>query len=179
MKSLKQYSISFRGLKNGFHQFDFKIEDNFFAEFEYSLVKHATVNLSLKLEKKENMLILDLTLDGEITLDCDKCLANYSQQISTTDRQIARYMDEVESDVDDELIIIKKNDQEIDLTNIIYELVNVSVPYIKVCENPGNTPACDKAMIEKLAVFTAAEEEDKSNDIADPRWEALKNLKNN
>ncbi len=176
---MKQYSIPFRGLKNGFHQFEFKVDDDFFADFAYSLVKQANINIGLTLEKKESMIILDLNLEGEITLDCDKCLANYRKQINTQDRQIARYSDEDVENLDDELLIIKKNDQEIDLSNIIYELINVSVPYIKVCEDPGNKPSCDKVMIEKLAVFTTAQEEDKENEAADPRWDALKNLKNN
>ncbi|MFD2144668.1 hypothetical protein [Mucilaginibacter antarcticus] len=39
MKSLRNYSIPFTGLALGKHHFEFDVKDDFFAEFDYSLVK--------------------------------------------------------------------------------------------------------------------------------------------
>jgi hypothetical protein len=45
LKSLRNFSIPFTGLKLGKHQFEYIINDAFFDEFEYSLVKKADLNL--------------------------------------------------------------------------------------------------------------------------------------
>ena len=58
MKSLQQYSIPFTGLKPGIHQFEFGVDDSFFKEFEYSLVKSGKLKVDLDLEKQETMMIL-------------------------------------------------------------------------------------------------------------------------
>ena len=55
------------------------------------------------------------------------------------------------------------------------EYVNVAVPFTTVCNDEGNTPYCDKEMLERLTKLTGGEEQ--SDEQADPRWDALKNLK--
>lgn len=74
---------------------------------------------------------------------------------------------------DEDIIILAKNDHEIDISGLIYEYINVALPFINVCDNEGNTPYCDKEMLDKLNKFSANED----NDETDPRWDALKNIK--
>ena len=47
LKSLKQYSIPFTGLKIGQHQFGFDVDSTYFNEFEYSLVKKGLLKVNL------------------------------------------------------------------------------------------------------------------------------------
>lgn len=173
LKSLRTYSIPFTGLKLGKHQFDYVIDNAFFDEFEYSLVKKADLKCSVELEKQETMLILNFHIDGKIDMTCDKCLAEYPQQVDIHEQQIARFSEEAIDD--DEIITLTKNDHEINVAGLIYEYVNVAAPLIAVCSDEGNTPYCDKEMIDRLQKLAGSsnEEEDK----ADPRWDALKKIK--
>lgn len=174
MKSLRKYSIPFTGLALGKHGFDFEVNDSFFEEFEYSLVKRADLKCAVELEKQETMLILNFHITGSIKLNCDKCLAEYPEVVDIHEQQIAKFSDE-EIDEDDEIITLGKNDHEIDLSGLIYEYINVSVPFIASCGNEGNTSYCDKDMLAKLNSLTG---DDEGNDDApDPRWDALKNIK--
>jgi len=177
LKPLKQFSIPFTGLKIGKHQFDFEIDNSFFDAFEYSLVKKGELKAVVELDKQETMLILHFRIDGTIVLDCDKCLAEFNSPISIHERQIVKFAeDELESD-DLEIIILNKKESELDVSELIYEFINVSVPYIKVCEENGDGQQCDQEMIarlESLAVGTQKEEEQQDDD---PRWAALKKLK--
>ncbi|HVW97140.1 MAG TPA: DUF177 domain-containing protein [Mucilaginibacter sp.] len=173
MKSLKSYSIPFTGLKLGKHQFEYEINDAFFDEFEYSLVKKADLICKVELEKQETMLILTFDIAGSIDASCDKCLAQYPEQVQIHEQQIAKFSDD-DSDADEDIIILTRNDHEINISGLIYEYINVALPFITVCNNEGNTPYCDKEMLEKLNSLTASSEQ---NEQTDPRWDALKKIK--
>jgi len=177
LKALKQFSIPFTGLKLGKHQFDFEIDKSFFDAFEYSLVKDGALKTTLELDKQETMLILNFHIWGTIQLNCDKCLAEFGQPIDIKERQIVKFAeDELESD-DLEIIVLNRKESEIDVSEMIYEFINVAIPYINNCEQAGTNQKCDPEMLatlEKLASGNAEQEEEKTDD---PRWEALKKLK--
>ncbi|ADY53839.1 protein of unknown function DUF177 [Pseudopedobacter saltans DSM 12145] len=177
MKSLKQYSVPHTGLKLGKHQFSFDVDKAFFDEFEYSLVKEGKVKVDLVLDKQETMLILDFKLQGQVYLTCDRCLSEYPQHIEGEDRLIAKFSEDKELEDDsEEVVVLTKNDSEINVSEFIYEMITLSLPYINLCDAPGNTSACDEEMIAKLKELSAEEEE---NNNTDPRWDALKSIKNN
>ncbi len=176
MKSLQQYRIPYTGLKLGVHNFHFDVDDAFFNEFEYSLVKNGKLKVDLIFEKQETLLIMQFHISGEIKFSCDVCLANYPSEVNIKERQIAKFTnDENLEDDTEEIIVLTKNDHEIDVSTLIYEYINLAVPYISRCEDEGNTKWCDKEMIAKLESLSGQKEEQKDN--ADPRWEALKNIK--
>lgn len=173
LKSLKNYSIPFTGLALGKHLFEFDIKDAFFDEFEYSLVKKADLKCKVELEKQETMLILDFNITGTIDANCDKCLSQYPQALDIQEQQIAKFSDEAVAE-DDEIITLGKSEHEIMLAGLIYEYINVAVPFILVCNDEGNTPYCDKEMLADLSKLTENNEQKESTD---PRWDALKKFK--
>jgi uncharacterized metal-binding protein YceD (DUF177 family) len=173
LKSLRDYSIPFTGLKLGKHQFEYVINDAFFDEFEYSLVKKANLICRVEMEKQETMLILDFHIDGTIDTNCDRCLAQYPQPVDINEQQIAKFSDEA-IDEDDEIIVLTKNDHEVNIAGLIYEYINVALPFITVCIDEGNTPYCDKEMLDNLSKLSANTEQ---GEQADPRWDALKKIK--
>ncbi|MBB6501464.1 YceD family protein [Pedobacter cryoconitis] len=177
MKPLKQFSIPFTGLKIGKHQFDFEIDNSFFDAYEYSLVKKGALKVAVELDKQETMLILKIRLTGTIRLECDKCLAEFDAPLDIAERQIVKFAeDELESD-DLEIIILNKKESSIDIADILYEFITVSVPYIKICEQNGNGAKCDEEMIERLESLANPAQQEENTTSADPRWEALKKLK--
>lgn len=169
LKSLKIYSIPFAGLALGKHVFEYDIKDDFFDEFEYSLVKKADLKCIVEVDKQETMLILTFDIKGVVGAECDKCLAEYPQAVNIHEQQIAKFSEE-EIDEDEEIITLNKNDHEIMIAGLIYEYINVAVPFILTCGNEGNTPYCDKEMLKKLSDFSVNSEQSES----DPRWDALK-----
>jgi len=174
LKSLRNYSIPFTGLALGKHHFEFDITDAFFDEFEYSLVKKADLKCRVELEKQETMIILNFHIKGTIGAECDKCLSEYPQQLDIHEQQIAKFSDEP-IDEDEEIITLNKNDHEIMLAGLIYEYINVAAPFIKTCGNEGNTPYCDKEMLDSLAKLSVSNEQ--NDEQTDPRWDALRNIK--
>lgn len=178
MKSLQEYKIPFTGLKAGKHQFDFDIDERFFNEFEYSLVKDGKLKVEMELDKQETMLILQFKIEGEIFSNCDFCLSDFPTLVKVNERQIVKFSDDENlEDNTDEIIILGKNEHEINVAQLIYEYINLAVPLFNRCEDVGNTRFCDKEVIEKLKALSPGKEEQDNTD-ADPRWEALKNIKN-
>ncbi len=176
MKSLQQYSIPYTGLKLGVHEFEFEVGDEFFSAFEYSLVKSGKLKVKLDLDKQETMMLLNFHIVGEMMLGCDVCLADYPYQVKIDERQIAKFTGNVDLEEDtEEIIVLTKNENEIDVAPLIYEYINLAVPYINRCADEGNTKWCDQEMIEKLRQLSGSAQAENESD--DPRWEALKNIK--
>ena len=177
MKSLQEYRIPFTGLKVGKHNFKFEVGEAFFNEFEYSLVKSGKLTVDLELDKQETLLILLFSINGDIYLNCDVCLADYPSAISIQERQIVKFTgDEHLEDDTEEIVLLNHNEFEVDVSSLIYEYINLAVPYISRCDDEGNTQWCDKEMIQKLDELSGQKNEE-NNSTDDPRWEALKNIK--
>lgn len=179
LKSLKQYSIPFTGLKIGQHQFDFEVDRSFFDEFEYSLVKDGLLTVNLLLEKQETLMVLNFQIKGTVQLSCDKCLGGFPYEMEAKERLIAKFSDSDEMLDSEEVIVITKNENEIDVSSFIYEIVTLAVPYLNICEDPGNTPACDKEMLQKIEELSIKSETTGESEQQDPRWDKLKNISKN
>lgn len=178
MKYLKQYRIPFSGLAAGKHDFEFEINDKFFDCYEHSLVKKGELTAKVSLQKQEGMLIVNFDINGTITLTCDVCLAEFDAPVSFQERLIVKFVNEEWDQETDEVIILNKTDHELDIATLLYEYINVQVPYYAKCSEQGVNITCDPEMLAKIST-----EEETQSDIdtenIDPRWAALKNIKNN
>lgn len=174
-RALKQFSIPFTGLKLGKHAFDFEIDKSFFDAFEHSLVKDGALKATVELDKQETMLILVFHIAGTIKLNCDKCLSDFDQPIELNERQIVKFAEEAEGELDDlEIMILPRKETAIDVSELIYEFITVAVPFINKCEQAGLS--CDEQMLNTLNKLSAGNEEQEEQSD-DPRWAALKKLK--
>ena len=179
LKSLQEYIIPFTGLKEGTHQFDFDVDKRFFDEFEYSLVKNGDLKVELELDKQETMLILQFIIKGHIFLNCDICLSDFPTNVDVKERQIVKFgEDDSVEDETEEIIVLSRNEHEVNVSTLIYEYINLAVPYFHRCEDPGNTKWCDGEMVDKLKKLSGSQDEEEQNTNADPRWDVLKNIKN-
>ena len=70
-------------------------------------------------------MILNFHINGTIDANCDRCLAQYPQPVDIHEQQIAKFSDEA-IDEDEEIIILTKNDHEINIAGLIYEYINVA-----------------------------------------------------
>ena len=171
MGNIKDYVISFRGLKLGDHEFDFQISDSFFEAFEYSRTKKGNVALKVILNKAETMLTLALNFKGKVAVGCDSCGEDLDFPLDFTEHLIVKFSDE-ELEDDDEVVFLPYSTYEINLAQFIYEYVNLALPMrITHPENEKGDPSCQVNVVEEFEGFLEQEEE------VDPRWDALKELK--
>lgn len=184
MNRLKLFSIPFTSLKNGKHTFDFKIDDAFFNDFEYSPVKKAEISVEVEFNKQETMFVLDFIMKGEIELTCDRCNEEFRSPFNSNERLIFKFGEEEEEQTE-EIVILSRAEHEINLASHLYEFIVVGIPLIHVHPDleDGNS-GCNPetlAILKKLSLQEESEEtnEDAPETIIDPRWEALKKLRDN
>lgn len=165
------FKIPFGGLKVGFHRFDLKVDNTFFDHFEYAEIKSGSVEIQLDLEKEERMLILDFTVNGTVSLPCDRCGKPVDIGITGKERLIVKpgngYLEESE-----DVLIIPETDKIFDVSSFLYEIVHLLLPAKRVHpDSDKGESQCDPDVLKKLKALS-------ENHSPDPRWEALNKLIN-
>jgi uncharacterized protein len=166
---LREFQIQFVGLEPGTHPYDFEINDTFFECFEYSLIQHGLVKVSVVLEKSERMMIFSLSLEGEVEVTCDRCMDVFDFPFSDTQQLIvklgAEFMEESE-----DVVVIPETEYQFDLAPYIYEFIHLALPARLLHPDDENGEStCDPDMLDRLKILKPA-------DASDPRWDALKKL---
>ena len=68
--------IEIRGLSYGEHPFSFKVDGSFFEAYENDTVSDADLDVSAVVTKEHGRMALDLSITGNVTVKCDRCLAD-------------------------------------------------------------------------------------------------------
>ncbi len=181
LKYLKQYRIPFSGLVSGKHKFEFDIDDKFFDCFEHSLVKKGKLKAEVELQKQENMLIVIFEITGTIQLTCDICLSEFDSPLNFNERVLVKFTEDDWENDTEEVITLSKTDYEFDIATLLYEYINVRVPYYSKCAEQGINIKCDPEMLSKISTDNSSDDTSETNEEKkiDPRWDILKKIKNN
>jgi uncharacterized protein len=150
LKSENQYIIHFKGLKEGVHEFEFILGKPFFEEFERLEAQDGKVVAGISLERKTSLLDLEIHLQGDILVTCDRCLENFWMPVDYSGHLVVQFS-EREQEGNDEIIYLHPEEYQLDLKHFLYECVSVSIPYRKVHPDlPDGKSGCDPEMLGKL-----------------------------
>jgi uncharacterized metal-binding protein YceD (DUF177 family) len=173
MEKLTEFDIQIYKLSNKIHEYEYAVNDSFFAKFEGEIVESGDFLIKIALDKRENIIELNIFFDGYINLICDRSLKDFKQNTSIEKKVLFKYGEE-EAELKEDVFIITKNTQTINLAHFIYETIALEVPLKKI--HPDEQVE-DEDTDEYIYIDDSLDSE-KDNEVADPRWEALKNLKN-
>lgn len=179
MNKLAEYIIPFSGMKIGNYQFNYNIGKEFFDAFEYSEIKDGNLKVTVSVNKSETMMVMNFEVNGLIVLECDTCLGEVEKSVSNEYRQIFKFSDDEDLKLDDEITYINSSEFEVNLAPFIIEFVNLSKPN-KISHKKGE---CDESLVAVLDEYllvkeTEEDKEEIEDEEIDPRWNALKKLKN-
>ncbi len=167
------YSIPFRGLKEGTHRFEFTADDAFFAAYPETEVIRGNVHAVVDVLKRSNGLETVFTLRGSVFVECDRCLEECEQTVDFSGKLYFEFGHET-MEVSDELIMLDENENTIDAGQYIGEYISLSLPMQKIHGTDKNGKSlCNAEMVETLKKYKI-----NNDDIADPRWDKLKDLMN-
>ena len=177
MKPLKEFSLHFKNIPEGEHNFTFNVTNNFFTFFPHSRTKNGNVNVKVNLYVKNNLLLFLFNLKGTINIQCDVCLDCFDIPIKYEAKLNVNF-GETKSDITDvyETMTLLHSETEIQLSQHIYEYIHLAIP-TKVVHplDTNGQRTCNKEMLEKLKEYQG----DTTNNInIDPRWEKLLTLNN-
>lgn len=167
------YKIPLIGLKVGTHEFDYKLDNQFFDEFEELEGTIGELNAHVVLIKSESLMTLNLKLTGAIEALCDRCLDTFNMAFEAETKLLVKFSDESEEQVDD-LIVISFKEDHLDLKDLFYELYFLNIPLQAIHPDVDGESTCNENMLERLDEYSV----DPVKKI-DPRWEELKKLINN
>ncbi len=178
MKLTNLYTIPYKGLKDGQHEFMFEIRDDFFIGFETSEVHKADLKVLIKADKNNSMMRLSINIDGNVEVECDRCLSELTCPITFQGNVWVKTgsVHDNEEEGNEELIIVPAEQGELNLEQYLYDSVSLSLPIQRIHPNkPGKKNGCDAEVISKLNEHLVIETETE----VDPRWNALLKLKGN
>jgi uncharacterized protein len=175
MKRSEKYVINFGGLPKGVHEFVFEVDETFFEQYENSIVQKVSADILVTLDKKEDMLLLDFTIEGTATLPCDRCLEEMDIELEGYNELIVKF-GENEGEESEDVIIIPTKAHELDVSQYIYEFITMLMPLRNVHpDDENNASTCNPEALKALEKYKIHEEQKP----IDPRWEGLKNINPN
>jgi len=172
MDGLKIYDIDIARLKNGNYPFRYEISDDFFSLFDYGLLKKGKLVVVLDLAKKDSFMELAFNLHGTVEMVCDRSLDLFDHPLNVEEEIIVKYGDRQE-EMAVNVEMIPENSQSINVAKYIYEIISVALPMKRLHPRYKQSTETNDELI-----YTSDSKESES-EIIDPRWQVLKNLKNN
>ena len=152
MELNERYSIGYKSLSNSTFDYDFVVDDALFAAYESREVLGGNCDVKVVLSKTDSQLDVDVTIEGSVVCECDRCLEPCDIDIDYEGHLIVRLSTE-EGEYDGEVIWLNPAEENLDLTQYIYESIILSLPYQRV-HTEGE---CNPDMMARFAQVTAAE----------------------
>lgn len=150
MEILNAYSIDYKSLAEGSHEFSLAVDGALFRQFENEEVHDGEFQVKIELQKSETMLLIDFEIKGEAVVECDRCLDDCAIAVDYVGRLTVKFSDEI-SDYDGEVLWMSPSESELDLSQYIYESIILSLPYRRVHPEGG----CNPEMEARFRVATA------------------------
>jgi uncharacterized metal-binding protein YceD (DUF177 family) len=190
MDKLKNYTIVFSSLPFGVTDYTFEISQSFFDLFEIETdFENPIIAIDLDFEKRSSMLELIFRINGTIEVPCDITGEKFDQKISNEAKLIVKFGDEFD-DTDSEIWIIPRDEYELNVAQVIYELIMTALPIKRVHPEvlAGNVDPEIAELLDEYSIYDLEEintsedeneenDEDDNNEDIDPRWAKLKDLK--
>lgn len=171
MSAAREYIINFANIGGEEEEFEFQITDAFFKNFDESPIQHGDIDVLVVVEKKENMLLLDFTTQGKVTVPCDRCLQDLELEIEGYNELILKIGDHNE-ELSENVIMISSKEHELDVSQYIYEFISLSIPMRNVHDEKENGQSCDPEALKEIEKHISHDNES----TTDPRWDGLKNI---
>lgn len=148
MTPLKKYSIYIQGLTPGKHHVEFDVSDDLFMMYEESEVKKGRLRVEIDIDKHSSMLELNVDIVGEVEVECDRCLDPLSVPVQYDGRLIVKISAD-QGEYDGDIMWLYPSDDELNLSQYIYESVILSLPYQRTHRT---IEECNPEMVKRLTI---------------------------
>ncbi|WP_420385739.1 YceD family protein [Roseivirga sp.] len=175
MRARKKFDIHIYKLSNGIHEYEFEIRNEFFEMFEGDLVSEGELKAIVTLNKSDSMIQVDFDIEGTVVLECDRSLDLFDFPIHVERNMIYKYGDE-EKELSEDVYVIEKNTQTLNIAGILFEYIGLEIPMKKL--HPKFEDEDEDSEGTMIYVSEEEDQNEQEEETIDPRWAALKNLKN-
>ena len=173
--------LKIKTLPFGTHTVECHVDESFFNLDEQNEVRHADVDVTVQVTRKsENTYRLEISCRGTVTTACDRCLDDLDLPVDVDYRLNVEQMGTELDDSNDELLIVPSDWRELDVAPLVRDTVLLAMPMTHCHENEED---CNPDVLDVLdshraeAVPDGDDDQQSETTGTDPRWEALKKLK--
>ena len=164
------FIIPLNGLAAGESRFSWHAGKEFFESFDNTEILAADLDIEVVAEKSGRYLGIDCEVDGKVVVECDRCLEDLDMPIVTDIMLSVKYGSEENSEEhqegEREVLFIPQDEAELDLSQIIYDYVCLSLPMQRVHEDGSCNPETLKYYASADETEGSAESEEQNNPFA-------------
>ncbi|MBQ6770403.1 MAG: DUF177 domain-containing protein [Bacteroidales bacterium] len=171
MEKNNEFLIPVSGLALGSHSYQFEINDDFFAEREYSEIQKGNVSVRLTIDRQETLMTLHFGINGAVCVPCDRCADEFDLSISD-EREFFLKLGTENAEESDDVEAIPADQANYDVSSLVYEYIILAIPMHRV--HPDGQ--CNPEVMAMLTTEGSNEITEEEKEI-DPRWAALKGIK--
>jgi uncharacterized metal-binding protein YceD (DUF177 family) len=174
---LKAFGVNIIGLSNKVHQFQYEFGDEFFAAYGTGLISKGNFKADVTLDKHETLIEATFKVTGQAKLICDRSLDPFDYPVNFKKKIVFKYGN-TDEELSDEIIMIHRDTDTLELGQYIYEFIVLEIPIKKLHPRYQHELDIDDDSEGKI-IYTSGEtsNDPDSDENIDPRWEKLKKLK--
>ena len=137
------FIVPLNGLAQGRTEFRRRVGKEFFEHFENSEILEAGLDVDVLVEKSGRYIGVDCTIEGDVTVICDRCLEDLTLPVSTGFKLSVKFGsagEGSEMEGEREIVVLPVTDADLDLAQTVYDYICLSLPVQKVHEEGGCNP---------------------------------------
>ena len=168
------FVIPLNGLTPGRTEFRRKVGKEFFESFDNAEILDSDVDVLITVEKSNRYIGVDVDLKGHVTVSCDRCLEDLDLPVEASPKFSVKFGNgsatgEDLKEGDREIIMLPDSNADLDLSQIVYDFINISLPMQRVHADGGCNP--------EMLKFLGGQNEPESAEAAENNpFAALKEL---
>ena len=159
MKALTKFELALPQLKEGLNRLAYEVNREFFNQLDQDLIKEGSFEVVVGLEKRGELIMLNIEHRGHLAVDCDRC-AEQIMMPNEGETQLMIKLVEIPR-LDDEVTYIQKGTEVLDLSPFIFEAISLALPLVNTysCEEDSNAP-CNQEVLSILEGKSEASNKD-------------------
>ena len=129
----RELILTFSSLSLGEHALEYHLNDTFFASYENSELEgiHTPLEVKGSIRKANHMLELQFAFEGQLDTSCDVSRDPITIALKNQLDLVVKF-GEAFDDSDPDLLILPQGEFEMDLSQVLYDLVALSLPMRRV-----------------------------------------------
>lgn len=164
-----QLIIPLNGLPAGKNEFHFHAGKKFFEDFDNSEILDADIAVDVIYERLRGFNGLDCSIDGKVTVACDRCLEPLDLPVSEDIQLSVKFgpegsvEDETSSGDGREVVFFPEESVNLDISQIVYDYICISLPIQRVHPEGECNPEVMKYLVDTISEEEISEEDTVDN----------------
>ena len=149
MTAQNAYTIDLKAIRTEPVTLNFFLNKEFFSQIPQGQIEDGTAEATVCVTPQHNSFKMEFSLNGKVTVACDRCLGALSKEVDAHDTLIAQW-GEADEDEGEGTVIVAKGDGLYDAADFLYELIVLNLP-MRLIHNENECDAAMEASLQKLS----------------------------